>query len=196
MNLKINDAVFNQFPNIETKNLILESFTTQDAEELFKIRSDDRVTKYLDRDNHKTVEESRTMIQGIIQSYKDKEGISWIIREKASIEVVGYIGYWNLIRENVRAEIGYALKPEYWGKGYMSETLLKILEFGFSEFKLHSVIGNVNPQNKRSIKILEKFGFKKEAHFREDYLYNGKYLDSEIYCLLETDFSRDKSSLS
>ena len=193
MNLKINDAVFNQFPKIETKNLILESFTIQDAEELFKIRSDDRVTKYLDRDNHKTVQESKTMIQMMIQSYKDKGGINWIIRKKASFEVAGYIGFWNLIRENVRAEIGYVLKPEYWGKGYMSEALLKVLEYGFNEFKLHSILANVNPQNKRSIKILEKFGFKKEAHFREDFLYNGKYLDSEIYCLLETDFSQKAS---
>ncbi len=190
MNFKINDAVFNKFPNIETENLILESFTINDAEELFKIRSDNRVTKYLDRDNHKTVEESKTMIQSILQSYMDKAGINWIIRKKASHEVAGYIGYWNLIRENVRAEIGYVLKPEFWGKGYMSEALLKVLEYGFNELKLHSILGNVNPQNKRSIKILEKFGFIKEAHFREDFLYNGKYLDSEIYCLLETDFSQ------
>jgi RimJ/RimL family protein N-acetyltransferase len=63
MNLEINDAVFNQFPNIDTKRLILRSFIIQDAEELFKIRSDDRVMKYLDRDNHKTVEESKTMIK-------------------------------------------------------------------------------------------------------------------------------------
>ncbi|MFZ1291460.1 MAG: GNAT family N-acetyltransferase [Melioribacteraceae bacterium] len=188
MNFKINDNVFDQFPNIETKNLVLASFTIQDAKEIFKIRSDDRVTKYLDRDNHKTVDESQTMIEKIIHSYEDKSGINWIIREKALFEVVGYIGYWNLIRENVRAEIGYALKPEYWEKGIMSEVLLKIIEFGFKEFSLHSIMGNVNPQNKRSIRLLEKFGFKKEAHFREDYLYNGKYLDSEIYCLLESDF--------
>ena len=193
MNLKINDSVFDQFPNIETKNLVLESFMIQDAEEIFKIRSDDRVTKYLDRDNHKTVDESGSMIQSIIKSFEDKAGINWIIREKISFEVVGYIGYWKLIRENVRAEIGYALKPEYWGKGYMSEALLKVIEFGFNEFKLHSIMGNVNPQNKRSIKLLEKYGFKKEAHFREDYLYNGKYLDSIIYCLLENDLYQETS---
>ncbi|MGE5621007.1 MAG: GNAT family N-acetyltransferase [archaeon] len=116
MNLKVNDAVFNIFPNIETKNLILGNFIIQDAEELFKIRSDDRVTKYLDRENHKTVEDSQMMIQGIIQTYKVKAGICWIIREKASFEVVGYVGYWNLIRENVRAEIGYVLKFEHWGR--------------------------------------------------------------------------------
>ena len=188
MNLKVNDAVFDRFPIIESKNLILESFDIQDSEELFKMRSDYRVMKYLDRDNHKTVEESKAMIRMILQSYEDKAGINWIIRKKASSEVVGYIGYWNLIREHVRAEIGYALKPEHWGKGYMSEALLKVLEYGFNEFKLHSVLGNVNPGNKRSIDLLKKFGFRKEAHFREDFLFNGKYMDSEIYCLLETDF--------
>ena len=194
MNLKINDAVFDKFPNLETKRLTLGSFTIQDAEELYKIRSDDRVTKYLDRDNHKTVEESKIMIQKIIQSYKDKAGINWVIRKKVSFEIIGYIGFWDLIRENVRAEIGYASKPEYWGKGYMSEALLKVLDYGFNEFKLHSVLGNVNPQNERSIKLLERFGFKREAYFREDYLYNGKYLDSAIYCLLESEFSQKEST--
>lgn len=195
MNLKINDNVFDQFPDIETRNLILNSFRIEDAEELFKIRSDDRVTKYLDRDNHKTVAESKMMIQGIIQSYKDKTGLNWIIREKSSSEVIGYVGYWRLIRENVRAEIGYALKPEFWGKGYMSETFSGVLEFGFKKFMLHSIMGNVNPHNQRSIKILEKFGFIKEAHFREDYLYNEKYLDSAIYCLLETEFLQSTSGM-
>ncbi|MBK7105513.1 MAG: GNAT family N-acetyltransferase [Ignavibacteriae bacterium] len=187
MNYKINDNVFEKFPNVETKNLILESFTIQDANEIFIIRSDDRVTKYLDRDNHKSIDDTKEMIQRIIKSYEDKTGINWIIREKLSSEVVGYIGYWTLIRESARAEIGYALKPEYWGKGYMSEVFQKIIKFGFNEFGLHSIMGNVNPLNIKSIKVLEKFGFKKEAYFREDYLYNGKYLDSAIYCLIETD---------
>ncbi|MFZ1290164.1 MAG: GNAT family N-acetyltransferase [Melioribacteraceae bacterium] len=188
MNYEINNKVFEKFPNIETENLLLESFIIQDAMELFNIRSDYRVTKYLDRDKHKTIDESKKMIQEIINSYEKKTGINWIIREKKSSEVVGYIGYWRLIRESVRAEIGYALKPEYWGKGYMSEIFPKVIEFGFKDFGLHSIMGNVNPKNEKSIKVLEKFGFKKEAHFREDYFYKGKYLDSVIYCLLETDF--------
>lgn len=69
MNFNINDAVFNKFPRLETKNLFLECFTIQDAEEIFNIRSDDRVTKYLDRDNHKTVEESQIMINEILKAY-------------------------------------------------------------------------------------------------------------------------------
>ena len=93
-----------------------------------------------------------------------------------------------MIRKNVRAEIGYAMKPEYWGNGFMQEALTKVVEFGFNEFCLHNIEGNVNPANVSSIKLLEKLGFKKEAYFREDFLYNGKFLDTAIYSLLEMDF--------
>jgi len=188
MNLKINDDVFISFPVLETERLLLNEFMKSDADELFKMRSDDRVLKYFDRDPHKSIEESELMIETMIKSFKNKEGINWIIRKKDTLEVIGDIGYWRMKKEHVRAEIGYALKPEYWGNGYMREALTKAVEFGFKEFCLHSIEANVNPANLNSIKLLEKFGFKKEAYFREDYFFNGKFLDSVIYSLIETDF--------
>ena len=190
MNYQINDDVFADFPKLETERLLLTAFVKSDAEELFKIRSDDRVIKYLDRPVHKNISESELMINTILQNYKDKIGINWMIRKKDTSEVIGYIGYWRLIRENVRAEIGYAISPGYWGNGFMQETLSKIVDFGFKQFCLHSIEANVNPANIASIKLLEKSGFKREAYYREDYLFNGKYLDSAIYCLLETDVKK------
>jgi ribosomal-protein-alanine N-acetyltransferase len=92
-----------------------------------------------------------------------------------------------LIKPHCRAEIGYSIHPDYWGQGIMTETFKILIEFGFSELKLHSIEANVNPKNVQSIKLLEKIGFKKEAHFRENFLYNGEFLDSLIYCLLESD---------
>lgn len=192
MNIKINDNIFIDFPNLETKRLYLTEFVKSDAEELFKMRSDERVLKYLDRDPHKSVEESELMIEKMISTYNSKEGINWIIREKDSLNVTGYIGYWRLIRENLRAEIGYAMKPEYWGDGYMQESLTKVIDFGFKEFCLHSIEANVNPNNLSSIKLLEKSGFRREAYFKEDYFYKGKFLDSAIYSLLETDNENTK----
>lgn len=187
MNYKINDDVFNVFPELETDRLFLMGFEKSDAEEIFKMRSDEKVQKYLDRDLHKSVEESQVMVDGMINSFNNKEAINWIIRRKNTMDVVGYVGYWRLIKHNVRAEIGYALKPEFWGTGYMSEAFIKVIEFGFNNLCLHSIEANVNPANASSIKLLEKFGFKREAFFREDYFYNGKFLDTAIYSLLEPD---------
>jgi ribosomal-protein-alanine N-acetyltransferase len=174
MNIKINDDVFSMFPKIETERLLLMEFVVSDADEIFKMRSDERVQKYFDRDCHKSVEESKLMINEIINSYINKEGINWIIRKKDTLDVIGYIGYWRMIRNNVRAEIGYAMKPEYWGQGFMQEAFSKVIDFGFNEFCLHSIEANVNPANESSIKLLGKFGFKKEAYFKEDY-FNGKF---------------------
>ena len=112
MNYKINDEVFNVFPNLATERLLLTEFVTNDAEELFKMRSDERVLKYLDRDPHKSVEESKLMIESMIKTYNNKEGINWIIRKKDTLIVIGYVGYWRMRKEDVRAEIGYAMKPE------------------------------------------------------------------------------------
>lgn len=192
MNIIINDNIFVDFPNFETKRLYFTEFVKGDAEELFKMRSDEKVLKYLDRDPHKSVKESELMIEKMISTYNSKEGINWIIRGKDTLNIIGYIGYWRLVRENLRAEIGYAMKPEYWGNGYMKESLTKVIEFGFKEFCLHSIEANVNPDNAKSIKLLEKFGFKREAYFKEDYFYNGKFLDSAIYSLLETDYENLK----
>lgn len=114
MNYQINDDVFTAFPKLETERFILTAFVKGDAEELFKIRSDNRVIKYLDRPAHKNVSESELMIITILQNYNDKSGLNWIVRKKDTSEVIGYIGYWRMIRENVRAEIGYAIKPEFW----------------------------------------------------------------------------------
>ena len=66
MNYKINDEIFNAFPDLETERLLLTEFVTNDAEELFKMRSDERVLKYLDRDPHKSFEESKLKIEVMI----------------------------------------------------------------------------------------------------------------------------------
>ena len=69
------------------------------------------------------------------------------------------------------------------------KTIDKIVRFGFNEMKLHSIEANVNPENERSKKVLEKIGFKKEAYFRENYLFDNKFLDSIIYSMLEKDLT-------
>ena len=187
MNYKINDKCFDIFPRLETERLLLEEITIGDAQDLYEIRSDSKVMKYFDREMHKKIDDTLEMIEEIKKSFKEKNGITWIMKEKDSKKVIGYLGFWRLIRDKVRGEIGYALKPEYWNKGFMKESLIKIIEFGFNEFGLHSIEANVNPENINSIKLLESIGFKKEAYFREDYFFQGKFLDSVIYSLLETD---------
>lgn len=60
--------------------------------------------------------------------------------------------------------------------------------------KFHRIEANMNPNNILSIKLLEKLGFKKEAYFRENFFYNGKFLDSVIYSMIESDYLGTRES--
>jgi ribosomal-protein-alanine N-acetyltransferase len=193
MNIIINDSVFEIFPKLTTERLLLEEIEYSDAQDLFLIRSDNRVIKFLDRERHKSIDDTKAMITKIKESYRKREGINWVIKNRSTLQVIGYIGYWRLFRERVRGEIGFALKPDFWNKGIMTEALIKVIDFGFSKIGFHSIEGNVNPQNISSITLLEKIGFKKEAYFREDYLFDGEFKDSVIFSLLETDDYMNKS---
>ncbi|MGK0366715.1 MAG: ribosomal-protein-alanine N-acetyltransferase [Saprospiraceae bacterium] len=84
-----------------------------------------------------------------------------------------------------RTEIGYILHPDYWRKGLMSEALQTIVGYAFTKTKLHSIEANVSVDNKASMALLEKNGFVKEAHFKENYYYDGNFLDSIIYSLVK-----------
>lgn len=66
----------------------------------------------------------------------------------------------------------------------MQEALATVLDYGFSSMGLHSVVANVNPANEASKKILAKNNFVQEAYFKEDFFYDGQFLDTAIYSLL------------
>ena len=189
MSTEINKNIFKTFPELESKRLRFRKIYLNDANEIFLIRSNNEVMKYMDVPRHHSINDSERLIETAEESYKKETGINWAIIEKDSNSFIGYIGFIRIFSEHCRAEIGYVLKPEYWGKGYMFETINKIVRFGFKEMNLHSIEANVNPLNERSQKVLERVGFKREAHFRENYLFDGKFLDSVIFSLLEKDLT-------
>ncbi len=188
MNIEIDKSIFEAFPKSESQRLFYREITLSDSRDILLIRSNDEVMKFMDRYKMESLKDADDFIKSVVESYKNKRGISWGIIEKDTNKFIGYFGFWRIIAEHCRAEIGYALKPGYWGKGYMTETIQALIRYGFGKIKFHSIEANVNPQNESSIRLLEKLGFKKEAYFRENILFDNKFIDSVIYSLLEKDF--------
>jgi ribosomal-protein-alanine N-acetyltransferase len=189
METQINDSIFNTFPKLESERLIFRAYQLKDAQALLKIRSLPAVSKYMDTSIPKCVEDTEKRIEGYEKAFKEKTGIIWAIIEKSSAQLIGDFGIWRIDKQNARGEIGYILHPEYWRKGYMSETISTLIPFGFNHLNLHSYAANVNVDNENSKALLLKFGFKLEAYFRENFYYDGQFLDSEIYCLIRSDLN-------
>ncbi len=175
---------FKPFPVLETNRLILRQITQADVNEMFVFRSDEKMMQYIDRPRAKNIQDAVEHIQKVTDSENANDGIAWGITLKPSDKMIGFIGFWRMEKENYRSEIGYMLHYDFHRKGIMQEAISKVVDFGFKELKFHSINANVNPANEASIKLLEKNNFVREALFREDYFFDGKFLDSAIYCIL------------
>lgn len=175
---------FTPFPNLETERLQLRRLVNEDVNEIFALRSDPEVMKYIPRPLVKTKEEALAHITMIDEKIVSNEGINWAITLKGNPKLIGIIGHYRINPEHFRAEIGYMLLPEYQGKGITSEAIKEVINYGFKVMKLHSIEAIIDPENFGSEKVLQKNGFVKEAHLKENEYYEGHFLDTVIYSLL------------
>jgi ribosomal-protein-alanine N-acetyltransferase len=172
------------FTVLETKNLLLRSFRTNDADDFFVLRSNPEVMKYIGRPLATSIDDTVHLIAVLKKNHEMNTGITWAITHKSADRLIGTIGYWRIIPEHHRAEIGYLLHPDFQGKGMMSEAVSAVLDYGFNTLGLHSVEAVIHPQNTASVHLMEKFGFVQEAHFREDFYFNGEFQDTLVFSLL------------
>ena len=183
----MNESVFNTFPNLQSKRLFFKELSTADVNDILELRSNKQTNQFMDRDLAQSIDDAVAHVEKVQLAFAEHSGISWALFEKTEMKFIGDIAIWKITRQNNRGEIGYALNPQYWGKGLMKEAIDVVTKFSFSQLQIHSIEANVNPKNLSSIKVLEKCNFKREAYFRQNYFYNGQYLDSVIYSLLEED---------
>lgn len=175
---------FTPFPELETSRLFLRKFNLDDKEAIFELRSNPEVMKYIPRPLATNIEDAVKHIETILKRLDENEGINWAIVEKSSGKVIGIIGLFQLTKENYRAEVGYMLNPNWHNKGIMHEVLQKVIHFGFENMKLHSIEALIDPENVASSKLLLKNKFRKEAAFKQNCFFQGKFYDSEVYSLV------------
>lgn len=173
---------FSPFPEIMTDRLLLRSLTMEDLSAMYFLRTDPQVIEHFNRPPDASPEVTKQKMNDILQAQEKNEGILWVICLKDDpATMIGNFGYWRIIKEHFRAEIGYLLHPNHWRKGIMKEVMQVLVPYAFDVMKIHSIEANINPDNIASGALLESCGFEKEAYHRENYYHDGKFYDSIIY---------------
>lgn len=180
--------VFDTFPVLETERCTLRAVTHDDAPDIFHIMSDARVTRYIGQQPMDSPEKAVERVRMFQKLFDEQTAIPWAVASREHGQLIGTCVFWNIDRPNFRAEIGYILSPQWWGKGLMAEAVTAALIFGFTTMGLHSVEAQMDPENAASRRLLEKLGFVQEGHFRE-YYYDpaeGRFTDKAVFSLLKT----------
>ena len=169
INGKLLEAIYDAVPCFITENLILRPWDLDDVGDLYKYASDPCIGLSAGWKPHRSVEESREVIENVFM----KPGIYAIIY-KPTNEVIGSIGLHagnkesrGLGNDEKQGEIGYWLAKPYWGNGFMVEAAKPLIEFGFFDLELNRMWIAYFDGNNRSMRVAEKLGFT-YSHFAEN----------------------------
>ena len=181
---------FDPFPTLTTARLTLRQLQPTDAPRLFEMRADPAVMQFIPRPVAQSVAEVKEFISAMNAGIARNELLNWGLAHRDTDQLVGTIGFFRLQPEHFRAEVGYMLHPGSQGQGLMREALAAVLDYGFDTLQLHTVAAIIDPLNEASARLLERTGFRKEGHFRENEFYEGKFLDAVFYGLLWAEWAR------
>ena len=151
---------FAPFPILATQRLILRQLIIDDEQEIFSLRSDCEINKYLDRQVSNTIEDARNFIKKVNENIKKNDSLYWAITLGDRNILVGTICLFNFSNENGKCEIGYELLTNFQGQGIMKEAAEKVIDYAFNTIKVKKIEAFFDRHNQRSIKLLEKFSFK------------------------------------
>lgn len=178
----------NEFPVIETERLVLREVTNEDASDMLAYLSDSDVVKHMGLEPFQSVEDALDEIKWYKSIYEDGTGMRWVLSLKSTGKVIGSCGFLNRHPKHMRAEIGFELSKDFWGKGFASEALEAVVAYGYDELNLERIEALIEPDNLPSQKRVEKHGFMREGLLRHYEYTCGKFDDLVMYSMLKSDF--------
>ncbi|MFN8450152.1 MAG: GNAT family N-acetyltransferase [Anaerolineae bacterium] len=184
---------FSSFPILHTPRLLLREIVQSDADAIFTIRGDIRVTRLNSGRPMESLDEARELIDKGRQAYDDHRRIDWgiVFNGAPELGVVGRVGFNYWLRQDRRASIGYDLGYAFWGKGIMTEAVRAVVRFGFEQMRLNRVEADTDSENYGSMRVLEKVGFRREGVQHEQYFEWDEFHDLVLFALLRKDFMRE-----
>jgi ribosomal-protein-alanine N-acetyltransferase len=179
------DRPFEDLPELETERLLLRKMRLDDARAMFAYASDPEVTRYVLFETHRSIEDSRAFLRYAEEGYERGDFGGWGLVLKDSGAFIGTcgvdVGY---APEHARAELGYVLSREHWGKGLVPEAVRAVIRFGFGRMELNRIQARCIAENTASARVMEKAGMTYEGTLREYQLIKGAYRDMKFYSIL------------
>jgi ribosomal-protein-alanine N-acetyltransferase len=152
---------FSPFPVLTTKRLILRQLIASDVEEIFLLRSDPIVNKYLDRQPSKVSADALKFITIINENVAKNESLYWAITKADNQKLIGTICLYDFSATHNSCEIGYELLTDFQGQGIMQEATTSIIEYAFHTLGITTIDALSHKHNQGSLKLLQKLNFEK-----------------------------------
>jgi ribosomal-protein-alanine N-acetyltransferase len=177
--------MFNKSIKLETERLLMRPFSLDDKESIFNIMKDKEMFEYTPDEPWKSFDNAEGFINLVLWLYDSEHEAFrhfFAVTEKESERIIGMCGVGGIDYDRSENEVFYHIGNDYWGKGYATEAAAAMLGYYFEQLGLSKIIGAVHPENKASIRVMDKIALKRIGTIsglsKEHSYYNGEYLYS------------------
>ena len=176
---------------IQTRRLVIREYTAADAPAVFENVKDKSYWQY-----HGAEPPSPAQVESLI---------TWTVQEQKIAPRINYFlaatrkDTGALIGEAVlklvhiprrQGEVGFGVAPASWKQGFGTEIAMAMLDAAMNHFRLRRVAAQCTPENKASIRIMQKLGMAREGMFRDLYFARGKWWSTVFYSILEPEYEK------
>lgn len=177
-----------EFEPILTERLLMRKLETNDIKDFYKYRSLPEVYKF-----QSFIPKDTKDVEAFFERLSEFPNIpnTWFqlaVCIKGENQLIGDIGI-HFLEDDEQTEIGYTLNPEFQGMGYAKEAVTAVIRYLFIILGKHRIIASVDPDNEKSIKLLEKIGMRREAYFVKSIKINGIWADDCLYAILKEEYT-------
>lgn len=170
-----------EFHSLEGEKIYFKALKLDDAHEIHDYASDKEVSRFIGWKLMNTLRETREYIELMLERESAGTHLYSSIVHKLTNEIIGTAMVFNFDQVANKAEIGYVLHKDHWGKGYGTEAVELISDFAFKSLNLHKIHAIVSAANIGSARILEKNSFECEGRLKDNYFIEDKYYDALLF---------------
>jgi len=180
--------------NLTSARLRLRRFREADLPFFCRYRADPEIARYQSWSDF-TEADGRRFFEDQCKLDPDIPGtwFQFAIELRSTGEMVGDCALHTLATDTRHAEVGFTLALPCQGNGYASEALACLLDYVFLTLGKHRVIAVTDTENHRAARVLERTGFRREAHFRQNVWFKGTWSDEYLYAMLREEWLRRNS---
>jgi ribosomal-protein-alanine N-acetyltransferase len=177
-------------PTLDAERVRLRALRHADLPNLFALYSDAQAMRYWSFPPLARIEQAGELFERNERGRSAGDCVPWAIALPSGGDVlVGTCSLFAIDERHRRAQLGYALAPALWGRGYATEAVRLALAHAFGVLRLHRLEADIDPRNASSLRLIERVGFVREGVQRERWFVGGEVQDSALYGLLARDYA-------
>jgi RimJ/RimL family protein N-acetyltransferase len=184
----MNDAP--ELVQLTSTRLIIRPINLNDSVSIFRYRSDAVANKYQGW-IPKNLAETDDFIKNRVcpKINVPDTWFQFVMIIKDNNKLIGDLGVHFFPSDDFQAEVGITIDKQFQGLGYATEALETVITYLFLTLNKRRVIASIDPRNDKSINLVKRLGFRKEAHFKESILINGEWLDDLVFAILKSEWN-------